>query len=71
MNIEIIYEDDTELADYEAFNKGYRADVIVVIGDRKYKIYIIQCLDYSRILRWNKGIQGIICLSQIHLLLKR
>jgi hypothetical protein len=36
MNLEIFYEDDTELAEYEAMNKGYRGDVIVKIGDKKY-----------------------------------
>lgn len=41
MNIKIIYEEDTELAEYEALCKGYRADVVVVIGDKKYKVYII------------------------------
>lgn len=41
MDIEIIYENDTELAEFEAFNKGYRADVIVIINNKKYKVYII------------------------------
>lgn len=41
MNIEIIYEQDTELAEYEALSKGYRTDAVVVIGDKKYKVYII------------------------------
>lgn len=41
MNIEIIYEQDTQLAEYEALSKGYRADVVIVIGDKKYKVYII------------------------------
>lgn len=40
MGFQIIYEDDTELADYEALNKGYRKDVIVVIGEKKYKLYV-------------------------------
>ncbi|MGN0494673.1 MAG: hypothetical protein ACI4GW_00460 [Lachnospiraceae bacterium] len=44
MNIKIIYEEDTELAEYEALSKGYRADVTVVIGDKKYKVYIISML---------------------------
>ena len=44
MNIKIIYEEDTELAEYEALNKGYRADVVVVIGDKKYRVYIISML---------------------------
>ena len=37
----IIYEDNTELASFEAENKGYRNDVIVEIGSKKYKMYII------------------------------
>ena len=41
MNLKIIYENDTELAEWEAHNKGYREDVVVIINDKKYKIYII------------------------------
>ena len=44
MNINIIYEDDTELAEFEAFNKGYRSDVIVIINNKKYKVYIISMI---------------------------
>jgi len=40
MEFKIIYEDDTELAEFEAKNKGYRGDVIVIIGEKKYKVYI-------------------------------
>ncbi|MCR5254943.1 MAG: hypothetical protein K6D96_03355 [Acetatifactor sp.] len=40
MSYKIIYEDNTELADFEAINKGYRKDVIVVIDDKRYKLYI-------------------------------
>ena len=38
MNLEIIYEEDTELAEFEALNKGYRRDVIVKLGEKKYKL---------------------------------
>lgn len=41
MNLEIIYENDTELAEYEALDKGYRGDIIVKIENRKYKVYVI------------------------------
>lgn len=44
MKPEIIYEDDTELAEYEALNKGYRGDIIVIIGEKKYKVYIVSML---------------------------
>lgn len=44
MNLEIIYEDDTELAEYEAFDKGYRGDIIVKIGEKKYRIYVVSML---------------------------
>lgn len=44
MNITILYENDTELSEYEAYNKGYRDDVVVLIGEKKYKIYIISIL---------------------------
>ena len=40
MKLEIVYEDDTELAEFEAFNKGYRGDVIVKIGNSSYKVYV-------------------------------
>ena len=40
MDLEIIYEDDTELAEFEALNKGYRKDVIIKLGTKKYKVYI-------------------------------
>ena len=40
MNLEIIYQDDTKLAEFEALNKGYRKDVIIKIGIKKYKVYI-------------------------------
>ncbi|MBO5628809.1 MAG: hypothetical protein J5965_06995 [Aeriscardovia sp.] len=38
--MKIIYEDDTELADFEAENKGYRKDVIVEIDGKRYRLYI-------------------------------
>ena len=44
MSIEIIYEDDTELAEYEALVKGYRGDIIVKIGNKKYKVYVVAML---------------------------
>lgn len=40
MSLKILYENDTELAEYESLNKGYRKDVIVVIGEKRYKMYI-------------------------------
>ena len=40
MEFKIIYEYDTELAEFEALNKGYRNDVTVVIGEKQYKLYI-------------------------------
>ena len=40
MSYRIMYEDNTEIAEYEAINKGYRKDVTVIIDDRKYKLYI-------------------------------
>lgn len=39
--MEIIYNEDTEIAEYDAFIKGQRSDVAVVIGDKKYRVYII------------------------------
>ena len=40
MDLEILYEDDTEIAEFEAINKGYRSDVIVRFGTKKYKLYV-------------------------------
>ena len=40
MKLEILFEYDTELAEFEALNKGYRGDVIVKIGDKSYKVYV-------------------------------
>lgn len=40
MSYKIKYEDNTEIAEFEAINKGYRKDVIVIIDDKKYKLYI-------------------------------
>ena len=44
MEFKIIYEDNTELAEFEALNKSYRKDVIVVIGEKRYKLYITSML---------------------------
>ena len=35
MDYKIIYEDDSELSDFEALNKGYRKDVILLVGQKK------------------------------------
>ena len=40
MSYSIIFEDDTDIAEYEAINKGYRKDVTVLIDDRRFKLYI-------------------------------
>ena len=40
MNYEILYMNDSEKNDYESYNKGYRNDVLVIIGEKKYKLYI-------------------------------
>lgn len=44
MSIEILYEDDTELAEMEARDKGYRKNVVVKIGSQEYKVYIISMI---------------------------
>ncbi len=41
MSYTIVYEDNTEIAEYKAFIRGFRSDVIVIIDNRKYKLYII------------------------------
>ena len=40
MKLEILFEYDTELAEFEALNKGYRGDVTVKIGNKSYKVYV-------------------------------
>ncbi|MBP3800967.1 MAG: hypothetical protein J6I85_02895 [Clostridia bacterium] len=40
MSYNIIFEDNTEIAESEAMNKGYRKDVIVIIDNRRYRLYI-------------------------------
>lgn len=53
--MKILYENNTELAEYEALSKGYRKDVIVKIGSRKYRVYIITMIrlkqDYDEEMR--------------------
>lgn len=44
MGIKIIFEDDSELAEFEARNKGYRSDVIVITDNRRYKVYVTSIL---------------------------
>ena len=44
MDIKIIYENDTERAEVEAVDRGYRSDIFVVIGNKKYKIYVTTLL---------------------------
>ena len=40
MDFKIIYEEDSDLVEFDAYNKGYRGDVIVIIGEKKYKLFI-------------------------------
>lgn len=40
MNIEILFQDDTDLAEYEAENKGYRSDVVVRVNGKTYKLFV-------------------------------
>lgn len=40
MDCEIIFEDNTKLADIEGEDRGYRSDIIVRIGNRSYQIYV-------------------------------
>lgn len=44
MNMKIIYEDDTDIAEYEAFSKGYRNDIVVVVDGNKYKVNVISMI---------------------------
>jgi len=44
MEYKIIYENDTELAALEAIERGYRSDVIVEIGEKKYKVCIMSMI---------------------------
>lgn len=62
MKYEIIYEDDAELAEFEAINKGHRQDVIVVIGDRRFRLYITDMVrlhqDYDSEVEYNGYFQN-------------
>ena len=40
MRYNILYGEKTEIAEFEAINKGYRNDITVVINEKKYKLYI-------------------------------
>lgn len=44
MKYTIIYENDTELAAVEAIERGYRSDVSVKIGEKKYKVCIMSMI---------------------------
>ena len=44
MDLKIVYEEDTELAEFEALNKGYRNEVIVSLGTQKYKVCIMSMI---------------------------
>lgn len=37
--MKIIFENDTERAEFEAINKGHRGDIVVIIGQKKYHLY--------------------------------
>lgn len=43
MNLEIIYENDTELAEYEALDKGYRGDIIVKLEVKSIRCMLFLC----------------------------
>ena len=44
MEFKIVYEDDTALAEFEAQNRGCRKDIIVIIGEKKYKMHVISMI---------------------------
>lgn len=44
----IIYQNNIELYNDEYFDRGYRDDVIVVINNKKYKLYIIEPIRLSQ-----------------------
>jgi len=39
VDITIFYKDDTELASFEAENKGYRNDIVVMVDGKKFELY--------------------------------
>ena len=41
MNYKIKYKHDTEYDNFEAYEKGYRLDTVVIIGEKEYNLYII------------------------------
>ena len=44
----IIYQNNIKLYNDEYFDRGYRDDVIVVINNKKYKLYIIEPIRLSQ-----------------------
>lgn len=39
--VKIVFENDDELTDIDAEYKGYRRDIIVQVGKRKYRVFVI------------------------------
>ena len=45
--IEIFFQDDSELAEFEARNKGYRTDVYVKIENVFYNVRVYELIKFS------------------------
>ena len=48
MDYKIIYEDDSELSDFEALYKGFRRDVVLLVGQKIIRFDFVRlCQDYE------------------------
>ena len=61
MKYKIIYEEDTELAAVEAKDRGYRCDVIVEIGEKKYKVCIMSMIRLQQEFKAERQYYGYYC----------
>jgi len=61
MKYKIIYEDDTELAALEAVERGYRSDVSVKIGEKKYKVCIMSMIRLQQEFEAERQYYGYYC----------
>ena len=61
MKYKITYENDTELAALDAIERGYRSDVIVEIGEKKYKVCIMSIVRLQQEFMTERQYYGYYC----------
>ena len=70
MEYKIIYEDDTELAALKAIERGYRSDVIVEVGEKKYKVCIMSMIRLQQEFKEERQYYGYYCANPNMLLVE-